>query len=441
MDKWLEQNWVIKLGSLVIAIMLFLMVNMENQPTGGNQAGGIPGVTDGSRTLEDVELSVMYDEDEYVLTEAPETVDVMMSGPQNVLTLSQVTDDQEIFVDLTDEGAGVHYEQVQYRGFPSDLSISIIPATVRVALQEKQTASIPVDVEFINEEEIAEGYELGEPEVDPSSVDVTAGEGTIEQIEAARAVVDVEGASGPIEGSFDVAFYDDDGDEIDVTADPPAVDVNVPVTSPNKEVPLRIGRTGSLNDGEAIDEITIEPGEVTIFGPVDVLNDVSFIDLEDINLSEIDGDTVLERDVEVPQGIERVEPETVEIDVQLDEEATAEYDDFEIMIAGLNQDQSAAFIDPETGEVNLTVSGSESLLDRIERSDIEAYVEAEDLEAGEHTLPLVVQGPQNAGFQEEGTDVTIAIEEEETDNENEQENNGNEENDEDDEDNEADDDD
>ncbi len=108
LDKLFNKKWFIKVSSIVIAIMLFLMVNMDNV---ANQPGGLPGVTDGSRVLEEVDLQVYYDEENHVLTEAPEFVQVNLRGPQNVLTVAQVTQaQQELFIDLSDMEAGIHYE-------------------------------------------------------------------------------------------------------------------------------------------------------------------------------------------------------------------------------------------------------------------------------------------------------------------------------------------
>ncbi len=79
----------------------------------------------------------------------------------------------------------------EFNSFPAGLTVSVVPTTVRVAIQEKQTVSLPVEVELLNEGEIEEGYVVGTPSVSPSSVDVTAAQGMIEQISQARAAVDL----------------------------------------------------------------------------------------------------------------------------------------------------------------------------------------------------------------------------------------------------------
>ncbi|PYZ91910.1 hypothetical protein CR194_17050 [Salipaludibacillus keqinensis] len=414
MDKLFNKSWFIKVSSLVIAFMLFLMVNMDNA---GNQPGGIPGVTDGSRVLEEVDLHYYYDDENYVLTEGPEFVQVTLRGPQTALTMAQVNQaQQELYVDLAGKEAGVHYERVQHRGFPADLSLSVVPMTVRVTLQEKQTASFPVDVELENEGQIEEGYVVGTPEVNPSSVDVTAAQGLIEQIATARANVDISDRNSSFEDSVPVVFYDQNGNDLGLNADPPAVEVHVPITSPNKEVPIRIGRDGELPDGVAIDSISTQPESVTIFGPVNVINEISFIDLSSIDLTEITNDTSFELTVPVPEGVERVEPETITVEVEATEEAEREFSDFQITVEGLEDGQAVEFLSPEDGLFDFIVKGSSSALERLDRGDLEASIDVEDLSEGEHELTLDINGPQNLRFEQRGMNVTFILSENNNDN-------------------------
>ncbi|UCZ53420.1 YbbR-like domain-containing protein [Bacillus shivajii] len=409
MDKWFSNPWVIKAVSVLIAVMLFLMVNMDNRNV-NTQPGEIPGITDGSKVLEDVPLTILYDEDRYVVTDAPETVQVTLRGPQNILTVSQLARPQyEVFVDLRDKEAGDHYERVRHDGFPQDLSVSIVPMTVRVTMQEKQTVSFPVQIDLENQGELEEGYTIGTPTVNPSAVDVTAAQGIIEQIASVRTSVDVSGRNSPFQENGAVIVLDQNGNEIPVNTDPPAVEVTVPITSPNKEVPVNIEREGEVNEGLAIDSITANPDTVTIYGPVDVINDISFIDGISVDLGEITGDTTFEVDVPVPDGVERVEPETVIIEVETTEEETYEFSDVEIEIIGLSEGQNYTFLSPSEGLIDIVVMGSPNVLDRLERDDIQVFVNAEELEDGEHELPIEYRGPQNIRVEKGRTDVNFIV--------------------------------
>lgn len=411
MDKFFDRSWVIKLSSITIAIMLFLMVNMENQAA--NQAGGgIPGVTDGEQIMEDVPLNIYYDEDNYVLTDAPETVEVNLRGPQSGLTLAQVTQDQqEVFVDLENQEAGVHYERVQHRGFQPDLRVSIVPLTVRVTLQERQSTAYPVEVELLNEDDVADGYSAGTPQVSPETVNVTAAEGVLEQVASARALADVAGYSENFTDSVPVLLYDEAGNEVEVEADPAEVEVTVPISSASKEVPLRVSSTGNLDDGLTVENIALNPDTVTVYGPENVLNDITFIDLPEINLNETESDSAFEVDIPLPDGVDQIDPDTamVEVETTASSADTREFSNFSIEIEGLDEDLSLEFAELTTNEMTLLVEGDADQLEELERSDFSASIDLSGLGTGSHTVPLELDGPSGVTLPQEGAGIDIIL--------------------------------
>ncbi|MDG5788067.1 CdaR family protein [Evansella sp. AB-P1] len=404
MDKWFQNPWAIKGVSLLIAIMLFLIVNLES----GTQPTGLP-ITNNSKVLGDVDLHVYYDEESHVITVAPETVEVTLRGPQNVLTLLSLRSDYEVYIDVRDREPGEYYVDVQHRNFPNGLTVNVRPSTVRVNIQERQTVSFPVHIELLNEGDIEPGYTIGNPTANPSNVEITAGTGVIDQIAAVRAYVDVVGRDATFEEAARVVVLDQNGNELNINTTPPAVDVTVPITSPNKEVPLRIGREGTLPEGFAIESITAEPSSVTIYGPIDVINDISFIELMDVDLSDVTEDTELEVTVPVPNNVERVSPENVTIRIDISEEDTRVFSDFIIDVIGLEDGLDYQFISPEDGTLNLNLMGSSNVIGRLERSDLHLYIDISDLSEGEHDVPIQFNSPQNVRMDAGRSHVQLVI--------------------------------
>ncbi|UTW70799.1 hypothetical protein KHA80_09330 [Anaerobacillus sp. HL2] len=74
----------------------------------------------------------------------------------------------------------------------------------------------------------------------------------IENVALAKGYVDVSGVKETIEKSVPVKVYDQQGNELHIDVNPTVVDVKVPVTSPNKDVPLKINRIGELPEGLSI---------------------------------------------------------------------------------------------------------------------------------------------------------------------------------------------
>ncbi|MBB5174315.1 CdaR family protein [Texcoconibacillus texcoconensis] len=409
MDKWLNNRWVLKIISLLIAILLFLVVNMDN--VGDSKVGGIPGVTDGSEVLEDVDLNIYYDKEKYVVTEAPESVQVNLRGPQNVLTLVQLSHpDYEAYIDLQDEGAGSHYEQIQHRGFPTELSVSIVPMNARVTLEEKVTASIPVEVDFINDQDLNEdGYTIGTPRIEPETVQVTGAESVVEHIDSAQVQVDLEGEDATFEISSSVTFYNSLGSEVPLESDPSVVDVEIPITAPSKAVPVEIDHEGQSPDGHTIDSIEMNPESVTIFGPNDVLEDTSSVNAGTIDLTSIDEDTTLEMPINIPDRVKEVSPEMVEVNITLEEAEEEVWESFPIEVIGLSETSELEFLDPEGGEINVTVIATSTVLEGLETEDVNISIDVEGLETGEHEVALQYRVPENVQIMTELSEAVVMI--------------------------------
>lgn len=411
MDKLFNSRWFVKIISFFIALMLFMMVNLD---TYNNRPGTVlPPVATGSYTLEEVEVIPYYDEERFAITEMTETVQVNLRGPQAALTMLQLTrPTYEVYVDLEERDAGVHHVSVKHRGFPRELSVSIVPQFVRVELQEKKTVSIPVDVDIVNENGLADGYSLGTPIVTPVNVEITAAEELINEVAIAKAYVDVEGERRTVEKSVPVKIYDHFGNELHLEVEPSVVDVRVPITSPFKAVPIKLNRVGELPEGYSINSITVEPREVTIFGPREVLNNLTVIEGVVLDLATITESQTVQLPVPRPRGVERVDPAQVNVTIDLTIEETITMENIPIQLTGLAEGNIGEMIAPENNNVDVTIKGAKSLLEKVTKEEIRAFVDVTQLAVGQHVVPIQVVGPQHLSFVSTLEAATIIIREE-----------------------------
>src|SRR5699024_7057454 len=112
---------------------------------------------------------------------------------------------------------------VSYTGFPSGLSIRVIPEKVEVVLEEKQTIERDVTTQFIGG--VADGYSVGEAIVTPKKVHVTLPESQIRDIGQVQANIDVESARKGIEQSVPVRVLDKKGNPLEAEINPSVVEV------------------------------------------------------------------------------------------------------------------------------------------------------------------------------------------------------------------------
>ncbi|QOY37578.1 CdaR family protein [Anaerobacillus isosaccharinicus] len=409
MDKLYNNPWFVKAIAFFIAVMLFAIVNFDNA---GNQPGALPTITNGSYTLEEVPLNVYYNEEEYAITEMVEHVQVNLRGPQNVLTLLQIARPAyDVFIDLRNLETGTHNVNVQHRNFPNELTVNIVPQTVEVTIEEKRTISIPVDIELLNKRAIKDGYTLGTPIVNPINVEITAAESIIQQVGFAKGFVDVEGFDDSIEKSVPVKVYDQQGNELHIDVNPTVVDVKIPISSPNKDVPLKINRIGELPEGLSIKTIYADPKEVTVFGPRNVINSIDFIEGIEVDLSTITENTILEYEVPLPPGVEKVIPDIVRVVIEVEAEQAIEIDNIPLEVIGLAEQKEVAFALPEQEIITLIVKGTTATIQRLRQEDLKVYIEVSQLPVGEHVVPLQITGPQNVRYKKPFEDVRVIISE------------------------------
>lgn len=400
MDKLFNNHWFLKIISFFIACMLFVMVNIDQFKT--NQPQGVfPPRTNTSYTLEDVELKAYYDEEQFVIVDMPATVQVNLNGPQGAITLLQLTKpNYEVYVDLQNKGAGAHYVTVQHKGFPKELSVSIVPSFVRVELQEKKTVSIPVQVDIINADKIAEGYSLSDPIVTPINVEVTGAQDYINQLAAAKVFLDVAGADRTVEESAPVKLYDYAGNEIlYLTAEPSVVDVRVPITSPNKIVPIKITRKGDLPDDLSIRSLTLEPREVTIYGPKKVIDQITVIENVILDQSEITGNQIVTLKVPRPPGVEKVEPETIKVKVEVSKKVSKKMEGIFVEVSGLAEGFSYQLLNLDSHKIDVVLYGAKDIIEKTTIEEIQAIIDVSELTVGEHEVPIQVIGPQFLTFE------------------------------------------
>ncbi|WKB35988.1 hypothetical protein QS257_01300 [Terrilactibacillus sp. S3-3] len=70
MDKLLKNNWVVKILSFIIALMLYAMVSANGQPSSG--ASDLLGNDEQQTTITE-NLQIKYNQDDYVVTGAPQS--------------------------------------------------------------------------------------------------------------------------------------------------------------------------------------------------------------------------------------------------------------------------------------------------------------------------------------------------------------------------------
>ncbi|MFK3961709.1 CdaR family protein [Guptibacillus hwajinpoensis] len=408
MDKLLTSNWFVKIISFLLALMLYTIVAMPDGST--TDPNGLLTQQTETERLPDMELEVLYDEDSVVVSDLPETVDVIVEGRTDGLMLSKLTN-KEVYVDLRNLTPGQHLVTVKHRDFPENVDVAIDPVRVSVTIEEKKSSTFQAGINLLKEDELPEGYATEEPIVSPKTVTVTGANSKLEQIAFVRGYVNVSGAKEEVNERITLNVYDANMEEIQgVSIDPAVVDVKVPITAPYKKVPIKLDQKGKLPDGVSISSIDLEPSEVSVFGPEEELSKLEFLDGIPLDLSKITEDTTVELDVPVPDGMKKVDPETVKAKIKVGNEDEKAFEDVPIKVTGVSDGLTANISEPETGSTDMKIYGVSSVLENIQNDDFQAYIDASGLSEGEHELELQWNGPSYVRWSGSSKKVKLQIE-------------------------------
>lgn len=412
MDKLIESPWVMRFIALFLALMLYASVNIESGSPSTSQPppllGGTTSTTDKS-TVTEVPVVTYFDQENLVVTGVPETVSVTLEGTTGSITKASKQKGFEIYADLTNLSIGTHQVKLKHKDLPDDLTASINPSIITVSIEEKITKSFPVTVDFLNEDKLEEGYEPDQPIVSPNSINVTASKEVIERISAVKATINLENAKETVESDATITIYDGDGNILPVEVEPSVVDVTVPIKSPSKELPFKIVREGELGKGLSILSLEPDPKQVTVYGPLDVLENLEFLDGIKVDLTKLTEDTVLEVAIPKPEGVNKVSPEKINIKVDIDNQEEKLLSEQSIQEVGMSEGKRFDFLDPDSGSIDVQIFGAPSVIESITSDDIEIYINLSDLSDGEHEVKVEVNGPQNITWSLEQETVKVKI--------------------------------
>lgn len=407
MDKLFQNKWAIRVMSLIFAVSLFFFVNIETNTAKTNNAV-VPNSSEETQVLDDVPLDVKIDSDEYVVSGVPDEVTVSFKGKKSKLTPTVRQRNFGVYVDLRGLEEGEHTVEIQDENIPKDLESNIDPETIDIEIEKRATREFTLHADVANEDQLPTGYELGDIEVSPETVQVVSAESVMNEVAMVKAYIDVKDVKESIDNKeVPINVYDSQGNDLNVNIEPENAEVSVDVDHPSKTVPLHVETSGDLPDGYDTKEIKAED-EIEIFGKSDALHDVEEISTEKIDLSEMNESTETDVEIDFPEDV-TAEEETVPVEIEL--EKTEELDDITIDVKG-DTDKKVTFDEPEEKEVSVKATGLDDVMKDLEKSDLTASIDVSDLNEGEHEVDIDIEGPEGISFESQPEKAKVNVEEE-----------------------------
>lgn len=392
MDKWLRSNNVVKVVAVLISILLWVVVHMDSQSNTTSSKNPI--VKDVS--INNVSVTPKYDAEQYYIQSMePAEVTVVLSGTSESTLRRMNTNTFKIEADLSDRGAGTHSVTLRAVGttgiIPNSVHVEIVPQTVRIVLEEKQKKEVPVVIAVTGTP--APGYKAGQPVIKPNRVHVTVPSSRLDDVDSARAEVNVDKATGAITKQVKLVAYDKNGKPIDGVVSPQVVDVEIPITNPFKTMPLPIKTIGRPAPGYAVLALQQKVEQITVYGPQDVLDKMDFYDGLQVDLTGLKEDKTYTLDVPLKSKVTQVDPAKAEVKAVIVPSVTKTLDNIPLTIIGQSDGYTTKLVTPENAVVSAILEGAPGLIDKLKLQDVQAIVDVSNLPPGRHDIAVSLNLP------------------------------------------------
>ena len=389
MDKWLRNNNVVKAVAVLIGVLLWIIVRLDMQTTGVVSSSDVRTDTINNAMV----AAINYDTNVYsVALMEPSEVTVILKGKTSTLRRLNPSS-YKVEVDLSKYEAGTHMVPVRANNIPSSVSVEIFPQTLRVQLEEKQKKEVPVVIQVTGLP--ATGYKAGQPIIKPNRVNVTVPKSRLDTVDVVRGEINVDKATTAVTKQVKLSVFDKNGKEIDGGINPQIVEVEVPITSPFKLMPLQVKLIGQPSPGFAIASMVQKPDQVTVYGPQDLIDKLDFYSATglqvDVSGWRADRSTTL--DVPLNNRVTLVDPTKVEVTFTVVPSVSRVIDNIPITFVGQNDGAVNKILPPSSNTLSVSLEGAPVLLDKLKLQDIQAIVDVSNLPPGRHEVTVQVNLP------------------------------------------------
>ncbi len=387
-ENWLSKSNTLLFISLAMAILIFIVIDQRILIYSESSA----------EVLTDQEVTVLYDEDNYVVEGVPETVNITLIGNKADLYIAKQSPTNEVVVDLWGLKPGTHKVDIKYNQLSGGIKYNVNPSVATVIIYEKVAASKTLSVDLLNQEALDERYIIDEINAKEDSVTIKGASYKVDNVATVKALVDIKSLPKIVLGekitvSAPLVAYDELGNVVDVEISPAKVDVELLIQSPSKEVPIQVIPTGNVIYNMGISNLIVNNNEnttVTIYGPTETISTIEYLPVY-VNVEGLSEDTQFKVDLDKPNGVKYMSVNNVTVDVKLSSDiSNINIDNVGISQINLGSNYGVTPIDIDS--VTVKLKGVTDIVNDITASDLNVYVDLKGLGVGTHEVSIIVTG-------------------------------------------------
>lgn len=383
--KVLSRRTWMKLLSLLLAILLWnYVVSSDTSLTRTKTITDVNGYISGQSTLSTYGLALLSDP-----TEQLENITVRMEVAQSIY--SQVSSDNvQVVADLSSVRRSGTQEVPLKATSTYGRVTSVLPETVSLTFEPLDSRLIPVNVELAGAKEASNWYSIAR--TNPSAVTVSGAASVVRGISQARVYSDVTGANESYVRAEPYVLLDGEGNEIaqdQLTRSASSITVTTDVY-PTREIPIstEIGEVvrGRVAEGYTISEISIQPEFITVAADESLLNGISELLIEPVNVEGQSQSMSARARVSKLADFKNMSTEQVYVNITIVEEDVSEWiDNTALTFVGKAENLQLEW---QKSDIQVYVTGPKSTVEALREEGIPITVNLTGFTAGEYSCPL-----------------------------------------------------
>ncbi|MDD4584221.1 MAG: CdaR family protein [Eubacteriales bacterium] len=376
MRKLFANNTTIKILSIIAAIVMWLYVMNEQNPQVTYVIRDVPVKL---LNLDDSKFALKDNSSEF-------TVNVKVKGRRS-LVADLKPNDINADVNMRGRMEGDNLIRVDVNTPPNVEFIDVSPREVMVNLDAIIEEQMPVVVDVSGTP--MPGFEAAPASTKPQAVVVKGPRTMVNAVKKVSTRIDISDTNSTLINSLPIRVLDGKGKEQkEVSFRPDVVEVTVPIV-PVSNVQILPNITGNPPEGYIIRDVRIDPPKIKVTGNDGILNTLQSINTEPINIESKTSTVSTDVKLNLPQGVttfsEEIQSAQVTVEIEKLATTTLEATSSEIELSNIPPEIK---VDLEHREFTLTVSGPESIIDKVNKNMIKLNIDVSGLTEGEHLLKV-----------------------------------------------------
>ena len=391
LETWLSRSNTLLFVSLFLALLVFFLFDQKKMLFNDTSA----------EVLKDQKVEAVYNEEAYVVEGLPDKVDITLMGSRSDLFIAKQSTASKVTVDLTGLKPGTHKVNIEYMRPNDSVEYSVNPSVATVNVYPKVSESKTLTVDLLNQDSLDDKLVLDDvkPEVDKVVIKGTDDENAInslKKVATVKALVDVSALNNQDVGTVtlkDVPLkaYDSNGNGLDIEIVPSKIKVTATLSSPSKTVPIKVVPKGDVTFGQAINSITLNESNVTVYGMQSVLDDLEYVPVN-VDVDGLKENREYKLELEKPKGIKSMSINNVTVGITLGVATDKDISNVNIDVRNLDEKYSVQGLSQSDIQVTVNVKGVAAVLNNLTAENITAYIDLKGYQPGEYEVPVKVEG-------------------------------------------------